>query len=43
MMTPPFFARARSMSSVMFRGWFEIVRHEECDAITGALVTPIAS
>ena len=27
------------MSSVMLRGWFAIARHDECDAITGAVVT----
>ena len=31
------------MSSVMLRGWFAIARHDECDAITGALVISSAS
>ena len=35
--TPPFFATARSMSSVMLRGALIRARAEECDAITGAL------
>ena len=43
MTTPPFFESARSMSSVMLRGWFEIARQDECDAITGARLTAIAS
>ena len=43
MTTPPFLASARSMSSVMLRGLFEMARHEECDAITGAVVTSYLS
>ena len=43
MTTPPFRASARSMSSVMLRGWFERARQDECEAMTGALVTSRAS
>ena len=38
MQTPPFFARSRSMSSVMLRGWRQIARHDECVATTGTRV-----
>ena len=35
-MTPPFFAMARIMSSVMFRRAFDSARHDEWDAKIGA-------
>ena len=41
--TPPFFANARSMSSVMLRGVLVRALHDECDAITGLVVSWIAS
>src|SRR5262252_100493 len=41
--TPPFLAKARIMSSVMLRPAFEIARHEEWDAKTGAVLTSRAS
>lgn len=41
--TPSFLAIARSMSSVMLRGAFEIARADEWDATTGARVVSSAS
>ena len=43
MTTPPLRASARSMSSVMLRGWFAIARQDECEAMTGAFDTSSAS
>src|SRR5262245_18896043 len=40
---PPLRARARIISSVVFRAWFAMTRLDECDAIIGALVVSIAS
>src|SRR2546426_12421014 len=43
LITPPFFARARIISSVMLRGTAERALQEEWDAITGALLAASAS
>src|ERR1051326_2392336 len=40
MQMPPFCASARSMSSVMLRGWRQRARHDECVATTGTRVVP---
>src|SRR5579864_7433437 len=41
--TPPFFASATIISSVMLRGTLQIARQEECDANGGALLTSSVS
>src|SRR5213083_1963938 len=43
MTTPPLPLSARTMSSVILRGWPEIARMDECDATSGALLVSIAS
>src|SRR5271165_1160137 len=41
--TPPFFPSATIISSVMLRGTLQSARHDECDAIIGAVLAASAS